>query len=349
MLLKSMPLYATFWREFYERPTTLYFLVHPEGGFHFRDVVSLIEISRVFPNGVTQLRSCPVNPDKTKIQSPAPGEPIVILGRPEHFRSELLQKWVTTRLFPPLQFRFDSNDPRSPGYRTIRCLLTNRDYSAPDGRGSLGHPQEDYALIYLGQAAIYENDELSPCLILSGTSTLGTWGASMFATSSRLLEGHVGYSPWFQGVLSVGLKLSAPDAPFERSNLTLQVTDSFLRACWLHVRYKMRIPGREPWRGWADFDLYVNGKLVSTTADTWKCLLALAREQQHRPGQFIQTAEITARLRQEFAPPALEKGVLNLPARLQEAGEQLRRHGVYFEKNSAGYRLLLAGFEETIT
>jgi len=56
------------------------------------------------------------------------------------------------------------------------------------------HP-EDYALVYLGQAQPYESEESSPCLILSGTSTLGTWGATVFTTSPYLLQRHVGYSP----------------------------------------------------------------------------------------------------------------------------------------------------------
>ena len=174
MSLKAMPLYATFWREFYERPAIVYFMVHPEGEYHFRDVVSLMEISRVFPHGLTQVRFCPVIPGVTPLESPAPGEGIIILGRPEHFRSEFIQERIIDNLCPSLRLSFEGNDPKKRGYRTLRCALTGKDYSAPNGRDGPSQLRlEDYALIYLGQARTYESEDSSPCLILSGTSTRG--------------------------------------------------------------------------------------------------------------------------------------------------------------------------------
>ena len=285
MSLKTMPLYATLWREFYERPTIVYFMTHPEGEYHFRDVVSLMEISRVFPHGLTQVRFCPVIPGVTPLESPAPGEGIIILGRPEHFRSEFIQERILDNLCPPLRLSFKSNDPHERGYRTLRCILNGKDYSAPYGRDDPSQLRfEDYALVYLGQARPYEGEESSPCLILSGTSTLGTWGATVFTTSPYLLQQHVGYSPWFQGVLSVALRLPARGAPFLRPNLTLQVTDSFFRACWVRVVYQGRAAERE-WRKNVDFEIFVNERQVATGFDSWRCFLALALEQQERPSQ----------------------------------------------------------------
>ncbi len=381
MPLRSMPLDATFWREFHERPTGIYFMVAPEGAHHFRDAVSIVEISRVFPHVLTQVGFCPIIPGRTAIESPASGEGIVILGRPAHFRSELMQDWLTERLFPPLQFSFDSNKPGEEGYRTIRCLLTDRKekdperriYTAPNSRespspSSLKEKEqervytapnwrespsssslEDYALVYLGQARIYENDEPVPCLILSGTSTLGTWGASVFATSLYYLEKNVGVSPWFQGVLSVALKRPSRNAPFQRSNLALHVPHSFFRAYWVEVVYSGRAAEKE-WRKNVAFQVFVDDRMVTTDSDTWRCFIALALEQQDRPGQFIQVREVEARLRQAFAPPSLMRvpPSLNVPARLHDAVRQLRHHGVYIEKTPDGYHLLLAGFEETV-
>ena len=361
MPLRSMPLDATFWREFHERPTGIYFMVAPEGAHHFRDAVSIVEISRVFPHVLTQVGFCPIIPGRTAIESPASGEGIVILGRPSHFRSELMQDWLTERLFPPLQFSFDSNKPGEQGYRTIRCLLTRekekeqekeqeRVYTAPNWRESPSSSSlEDYALVYLGQARIYENDEPVPCLILSGTSTLGTWGASVFATSLYYLEKNVGVSPWFQGVLSVALKRPSRNAPFQRSNLALHVPHSFFRAYWVEVVYSGRAAEKE-WRKNVAFQVFVDDRMVTTDSDTWRCFIALALEQQDRPGQFIQVREVEARLRQAFAPPSLMRvpPSLNVPARLHDAVRQLRHHGVYIEKTPDGYHLLLAGFEETV-
>jgi hypothetical protein len=330
----------------------IYFMSQPEGAHHFRDVFSLMEISRVFPHGHTQVRFSPVNPGITGLESPAPGEGIVILGRPSHFRSDLIQKWMAERLFPPLQFCFDSDELGELGYRTLRCLLApEKNHTAPNGRESLSHADlEDYALVYLGQARIYENEEASPCLILSGTSTLGTWAGSVFATSPHRLDRHVGHSPWFQGVLSAALRLPAPGAPFQRANLTLQVTDPFFRACWVEIVYSERAAEKE-WRRNVDFQVLVNDRMVGAGFDNWRCFIALALEQQERPGQFIQAREVEARLRQAFAPPSLVgvRPSLNVPARLYDVAEQLCRHGVYIEKTPAGYRLLLAGFEETVT
>jgi hypothetical protein len=358
MSLKSMPLYSTFWREFQERPTVIYFMVHPKGGFHFRDVVSLMEMSRVFPQGLTKVRFCPIIPGVTGVESPSPGDGIIILGRPSHFRSELIQKWITRDLFPPLQFHFTGNDPEEPGYRTIRCLLKvkDQDYTAPYGRESLSPPPlEDCALVYLGQVQIYEGEETSPCLILSGTSTLGTWGASVFATSPALVQKHAENSPWFQGVISTGLKLSVPDAPsFQRSNLALHVMDAFFRACWVKVVYSGRAAEKEwrkPMEGEENkFRVFINENLVATDSDTWRCFIALALEQQDRPGQFIQVREVEDRVRRAFAPVTLvgSRPSMNPGARLSEVAERLHQYGVYIEKTSAGYRLLLAGFEETV-
>ena len=208
---------------------------------------------------------------------------------------------------------------------------------------------EDYALVYLGQARIYENDEPVPCLILSGTSTLGTWGASVFATSLYYLEKNVGVSPWFQGVLSVALKRPSRNAPFQRSNLALHVPHSFFRAYWVEVVYSGRAAEKE-WRKNVAFQVFVDDRMVTTDSDTWRCFIALALEQQDRPGQFIQVREVEARLRQAFAPPSLMRvpPSLNVPARLHDAVRQLRHHGVYIEKTPDGYHLLLAGFEETV-
>lgn len=348
MSLKAMPLHATFWREFYERPTIVYFMAHPKGESHFRDVVSLMEISRVFPHGLTQVRFCPVIPGVTPLESPAPGEGIIILGRPEHFRSEFIQERIINNLSPPLCFSFKSNDSKKRGYRTLHCALTGKDYTAPDGRDDPAQLRlEDFTLVYLGQARPYVSEESSPCLILSGTSTLGTWGATVFATSPFLLQRHVGYSPWFQGALSVALRLSAQGAPFLRPNLTLQVTDSFFRACWVRVVYQGRAAERE-WRKKVDFQIFVNDRQVTTGFDSWRCFLALALEQQDRPDQGIQLREIENRLRQAFAPPSLLSDSLNPAACLKRVFDQLRHHGVYAERTSAGYRLLLAGFDETV-
>lgn len=60
MLFKSMPLDSTFWRKFEGHPTVIYSTVYREGGYNFRDVASLMELSRVFPLGLSQLRFCPV-------------------------------------------------------------------------------------------------------------------------------------------------------------------------------------------------------------------------------------------------------------------------------------------------
>jgi hypothetical protein len=58
--------------------------------------------------------------------------------------------------------------------------------------------------------------------------------------------------------------------------------------------------------------------------------------------------KIENRLRQAFAPPSLLNDSLNPAACLRRVFEQLRHHGVYAERTPAGYRLLLAGFEETV-
>lgn len=270
------------------------------------------------------------------------------LGRPEHFRSEFIQERIIENLCPPLRLSFEGNDPKQRGYRTLRCALTGKDYSAPNGRDDPSQLRlEDYALVHLGQARTYESEESAPCLILSGTSTLGTWGATVFATSPYLLQRHVGYSPWFQGALSAALRLPTRGAPFLRSNLTLQVTDSFFRACWVKVVYQGRSPERE-WRKNVDFRIFVNDRQMATGFDSWRCFIALALEQQERPDQCIQLREIESRLRRVFAPPSLLNDTLNLAARLKGVFEQLRHHGIYVERTSAGYRLLLAGFEETV-
>ncbi|HKA54247.1 MAG TPA: hypothetical protein VKJ47_11355 [Candidatus Binatia bacterium] len=348
MSLKTMPLYATLWREFYERSTIVYFMARPEGESNFRDVVSLMEISRVFPHGLTQVRFCPVIPGVTTLESPAPGEGIIILGRPEHFRSEFIQERIIDNLYPPLRLSFKSNDPKKPGYRTVHCALTGKDYNAPNDRDDPSQLRlEDYALVYLGQARPYESEESAPCLILSGTSTLGTWGATVFTTSPYLLQRHVGYSPWFQGVLSVALRLPARGAPFLRPHLTLQVTDSFFRACWMRVVYQARAAERE-WRKNVDFQVFVNDHQVAAGFDTWRCVIALALEQQERPNQDIQLREIENRLRQSFAPAALLNNSLNLTDCLKRVFAQLRHHGVYAERTPTGYQLFLAGFEETV-
>jgi len=64
--------------------------------------------------------------------------------------------------------------------------------------------------------------------------------------------------------------------------------------------------------------------------------------------QVIQLREIENRLRQAFAPATLRNGSLNPTDCLKRVFAQLRHHGVYAERTSAGYRLLLAGFEETV-
>ncbi len=346
--IKSMPLYGTFWREFYERPTVIYFLAHPQGESHFRDVVSLMEITRVFPHGLTQVRFCPVVPGMPP-ESPTPGEGIIILGRPEHYQSDFINKRIVENLFPPLRLTFDSNDPSAKGYRTMNCDLTEKHYNVVRERDAPAHLQlEDFAMVYYGQVRAYESEESSPCLILSGTSTLGTWGASVFATSPYLLQRHVGYSPWFQGILSVAVRLPAPGAPFVRHNLALQVTDSFFRACWVKVVYQDRAAGSQ-WRNNSDFEIFINDRLVATGFDTWRCFIALALEQQERPEEILQLKEIDRRLRQIFDFPALHNSEpYPLASRLGKVCEQLLQHGVYMEPTSPGYRLLLAGFEETI-
>jgi hypothetical protein len=348
MLLTSMPLYKTFWQEFVRRSTIVYFMVRPEGEHHFRDVVSLMEIGRGFPHGLTQLRFCPVIPGVTALESPVPGEGIIILGRPEQFRSDFIDERILQTLSPRLQFSFQSNEPEERGYRTLRCHLAAKEYTAPPSLDTLTEPRlEDYAQVYFGHARVYESEEPSPCLILSGSSTLGTWGASVFVTSPYLLERHVGYSPWFQGVLSVALRRSTPGSLFLRPNLTLQVMESFFRACWIKVVYQGRTAGPK-WRQHQNFQLFINDNLAATGADNWRCFLALALEQQERPGQSIRLREIEARLREAFAPPSLLNGDLNVSARLKEASDRARQHRVYIERTDDGYQLLLAGFEEAV-
>ena len=347
--LKSMPWYGTFWREFYERPTVIYFLAHPQGESHFRDVVSLMEISRVFPHGLTQVRFCPVIPGVTAPEGPAPGEGIIILGRPEHYQSNFINEQIIANLFPPLRMAFHSNDPNEEGYRTLGCDLTEKQYNVPREQDAPGHLQmEDFAMVYYGQARVYESEETSPCLILSGTSTLGTWGASVFATSPHLLQRHVGYSSWYQGILEVAVRLPAPGAPFLRHNLALHVTDSFFRACLVNVVYQERAPGPQ-WRKNVEFQIFINDRMVTTAFDTWRCFIALALEQQERPDQCIQLKEVENRLYRVFDFPALHNGdPFPLATRLGKVCEQILRYGVYMEPTSPGYRLLLAGFEETV-
>jgi hypothetical protein len=347
--LKSMPLYGTFWREFTDRPTVIYIRADPRGEAYFRDVVSLLEISRVFPHGLTQVRFCPVIPGVTPPESPAPGEGIIILGRPEHYQSDFINERIVENLFPPLRMAFDSNDLSDKSYRTVTCALTEKHYNVPRERDTPAHLQlEDFAMIYYGQARAYESEETSPCLILSGTSTLGTWGASVFATSPYLLQRHVGYSPWYQGILGVAVRLPAPGAPFLRHNLALHVTESFFRACWVNVIYQDRAPGPQ-WRDNVDFEIFINDRLVTTAYDTWRCFIALALEQQEHPDEPIQLKEVEKRLRQIFDFPALHSPEpYPLASRLSKVCAQVLQYGVYMEPTSPGYRLLLGGFEETV-
>jgi len=125
------------------------------------------------------------------------------------------------------------------------------------------------------------------------------------------------------------------------------VTDSFFRACWVRVVYQGRAAERE-WRKNVDFQIFVNDRQVTTGFDSWRCIIALALEQQDRPDQSVQLREIENRLRQAVAPPSLLNDSLNPAAALKKVFERLRHHGVYAERTPAGYRLLLAGFEETV-
>ena len=115
----------------------------------------------------------------------------------------------------------------------------------------------------------------------------------------------------------------------------------------MRVVYQGRAAERE-WRRNADFQIFVNDRQVATGFDSWRCFIALALEQQERPNQCIPLREIESRLSWAFAPPSLLNDSLNPAARLKGVFEQLHHHGVYAERTPDGYRLLLAGFEETV-
>ncbi|MBW7990803.1 MAG: hypothetical protein FVQ84_12420 [Planctomycetes bacterium] len=167
------------WQKYHNRP--IWIITLSETEHRLRDARAILALAEFLPpkNAGTMFAAVTIG-DK-----PATGFPkipedagIVLVGRPSLFGKEIER--LLKSLTPPIYYTFKSNESNTSDYRTIIC--PDREFKCQTFIEQKCHspaPSElkDTAIVYSG----WQGDR--PVTVLSGTSTVGTWGAVQYVNS----------------------------------------------------------------------------------------------------------------------------------------------------------------------
>src|ERR1035438_3141587 len=172
------------WKKFRDRP--IWVLSLSEREHRLRDALALIAIRDFLPperSGQTTYAT--ITLDETGMPVTAwPKIPatagIVVLGRPSLFGPSL--RHIQSELVPRLGYRLASDDPQNCEYRTIVVDGVQEQFRSPSftsQRAADPHADElyDHGIVYSG----WYGEQ--PVMLVSGTSTVGTWGCVKYVTA----------------------------------------------------------------------------------------------------------------------------------------------------------------------